>query len=156
MHQLSEAVTRVGFERFDRVAAAAATKPPEISVLPNGVISMTWRAYELIGTPAYVEFYYDRAEGLVGIAPTSDKSNGYQVRLPRPKGDANEPTKGKVSVRGATFFKYYDIEADEKYSREPELVDGMLTFEVPRTSHPPAQISAPTVHEFLTREEPPF
>jgi hypothetical protein len=149
----------MGFERFDRASAAAATKPPEVVVLTNGVISMTWQAYQMIGEPTYVEFFYDRAEQLVGIAPTSDKANGYQVRLPRVAGKELGEAKGKVSVRGATFFKYYDIEPSAKYTETPELVENMLVFQarpgkkeqVPRISRPEAAPDEEDPHDLASR-----
>ena len=147
----------MGFEKFDRASAVAATRPPEVVVLTNGVVSMTWQAYEMIGEPSYVEFYFDRDEELVGIAGTDDKANGYQVRLPRVAGREPGEAKGKVSVRGATFFKYYDIEPSAKYTETPQLVDKMLVFRArPGTKEQTPQISASTVKQVNSHGEAPF
>ena len=131
-------------------------KPAEVTVLTNGVISLTWRAYELIGKPEYVEFFFDRDAGVVGIAPADDKSNGYQVRLPRIADKNPSEAKGKVSVRGTAFLKFYGIEPIEKYKAVPSLEDGLLCFEVATRSNATAPtIFTPTVEQFLMEKEPP-
>lgn len=142
----------MGFERFDKAIAIAVNKDPEVTVLPDGVISMTWRAYEMIGAPKAVEFFYDRERNVMGLAPADDDSNGYVVRQPR------DNARGRVSVRGAAVFKFYDIDIPERFKVRPTMEQGLLCFPVvePDDRHHDNSFPTPSVEEFLHSEEPPF
>ncbi|MGJ9413963.1 hypothetical protein ACHAAC_14765 [Aeromicrobium sp. CF4.19] len=114
----------MGFERFEKSVASAVNKDPEVTVLPDGVISMTWKAYEMLGTPGTVEFFFDRDREVMGLAPAEDEGNGYMVRRPK------AGSKGRVSVRGTSVFKFYAIELLSKHRTVPTMENGLLTFPV--------------------------
>lgn len=115
----------MAFERFDKRDAVAVNKDAQVSVLPNGIVSLTWRAYEEFGRPEAIEFLFDRSRGVVGLVATQKANpNGYAVRLPR------DDAKGKVSVRGTALFKYYDVRIPKQIRAEPFFEDGILCFKV--------------------------
>lgn len=143
----------MGFERFDKSLASAVNKPAEVSVLPSGVISLTWRAFEMINCPDQVEFFFDREERVVGIAASSDATNAYQVRRPRVAGKDQSNARGTVTIRGAALFTYYDIDLSEKFTAEPFLRDDLLCFALP--GHTPKTL-AESAGSSATSEEPPF
>lgn len=140
----------MGFERFDKATAIAVIKDPEVTVLPDGVVSMTWRAYEMIGTPRAVEFFFDRDRRVIGLGPADDDSNGYTVRQPR------DNARGRVSVRGATVFKFYNIDITQKFKVTPTLEQGLLCFPVADVDgRHDTSFPTPSVEDFLREEEPP-
>lgn len=140
----------MGFEKFDKATAIAVNKDPEVTVLPDGVVSMTWRAYEMIGTPRAIEFFFDRDRRMIGLGPADDDSNGYTVRQPR------DSARGRVSVRGAAVFKFYNIDITQKLKVTPTLEQGLLCFPVADLDDRHTQsLSTPSVGNFLREEEPP-
>ena len=123
-------LTSMTFERFDKAAAVAVTKPPRVAVSTSGVISLTWQAYELLNRPEYVEFFYDAEREVIALGSATDSSNAYQVRMPRPI-DGSSEARGSVSVRGETFLKYYKIPYQVLWRRIPWLEGDLLCFSVP-------------------------
>lgn len=143
----------MAFERFDKAAATAVTKDPEVVVAVSGVISLTWRAYEMIGTPDAVEFFFDRDKAVLALAPCSaNDSNGYLVRKPRTAAGEGGDARGTVSVRGVSVLKYYEVDYSHKFRRKPYVEGDLLCFEVPLKSIAPAA-EAPIAS--FTTEEPP-
>ena len=117
----------MAFEKFDKKVATAVNKDEQVTVLTNGLISLTWRAFEMLGEPQAVEFFYDRARGVVALSPTNkENTDGYAVRLPR------DDAKGKVTVRGTALFKYYGIDISKTFKSKPVMEDNLLCFEVPQ------------------------
>lgn len=119
----------MAFERFDKAAAVAVTKPARVTVSTAGVFSLTWRAFEMLGQPEYVEFFFDSERKVIAIAPAEERANGYQVRLPRGGGGASNG-RGAVSVRGETFLKYYGIDFSKVWRRMPWIEEKYLCFSV--------------------------
>lgn len=117
----------MAFERFDKAAAVAVTKPPRVSVSAAGIVSLTWQAFVSLGQPEYVEFYFDPERRVVAIASAEDRSNAYQVRLPR-SGGVESGGRGAVSFRGETFLKYYGIDFSKAWRRTPWMEDKYLCF----------------------------
>ena len=143
----------MAFERFDKSAAVAVNKEPSVMVAPNGVISLTWRAFEMLGKPNSVVFLYDHEESVIGILGCSDDDpDAYVVRRPRPTPSDPDP-KGTVSIRGTALFKFYEIPINKKLKSTPYMQDNMLCFALDK----PTQVSPETkVETFTTYEEPPF
>ncbi|PZS28023.1 MAG: hypothetical protein DLM58_17790 [Pseudonocardiales bacterium] len=119
----------MGFERFDKVAAVAVTKPARVTVSTAGVFSLTWKAYEMLEKPPYVAFFYDAERRVIGISASESDVNSYQVRLPRTE-SGGPGARGAVSFRGETFLKYYEINFSKVWRRTPWMEANFLCITV--------------------------
>jgi len=123
----------MAFEKFDKSAAIAVTKPARVSVSTSGIFSLTWKAYEMLGTPKYVEFFFDAERRVIAIAPAEEPSNAYQVRLPRTD-ESGPGVRGAVSLRGETFLKYYGIDFSRVWRRTPWIEGKFLCFSLDKSA----------------------
>ena len=119
----------MAFEAFNKKDAAAANKDAEMTVLSNGLISLTWRAFEMLGQPDAVQFLFDESRSVIALNPVDkDDDNAYATRRPK------DGAKGAVSVRGTTMLRYYDLEVSDTYKATPFMEDGYLCFEISPTT----------------------
>lgn len=119
----------MSFEKFDKRDAAAANKAASVTVLKNGLVSLTWRAYTDLGQPDAVQFLFDRSRRVVALESVDKNADGaYAVRKPK------DGVKGAVSVRGTAMLEYYGLTVLERYRTTPFMEDGYLCFKMPKTN----------------------
>lgn len=122
-------MTYMAFERFNKAEAVAVAKPARVSVSTSGILSLTWQAFEMLGKPTFVEYFYDPERRVIAIAPAVDEANAYQVRMPRGDRGASA-SRGAVSLRGETFLKYYDLDFSTVWRRTPWMEGNYLCFSI--------------------------
>lgn len=114
----------MGFVKYDR-SAQPATTVPTITVQRSGSLGISRAAYQLIGSPEAVEFFWDADRHMVGVGPAAkDALGSYPVRL---NGAAE---RGPVTVSAVAFTKHIGLELKEAYRWVVTLEDDMLVFDV--------------------------
>jgi hypothetical protein len=116
----------MGFVKYDKTAQPATTVPT-ITVQRSGSLGISRAAYQLIGSPDAVEFFWDADRKMVGVGPsTRDALGSYPIRHSGP--DNSE--RGPVAASALAFTKHIGLDLTEAQRWVVELEDGMLVFDV--------------------------
>lgn len=116
----------MGFVKYDK-SSQPATTVPTITVQRSGSLGISRAAYQLIGSPEAVEFFWDADRHMIGVGPASkDALGSYPVR---PNGTGTSQ-RGPVTVSAVAFTKHIGLELKEAYRWVVELEEGMLVFDV--------------------------
>jgi len=110
------------FEKFDRSKAVYGRKP-NVTIQARGIISINQSAYRRMGSPGFVDLYFDPESNRIGIQGTTDADSGLNVRV------ADQPGAAAV-IGGTSFTKYYDIDTRQSRRWEPEFEGDMLIIDL--------------------------
>ena len=100
-------------------------KEPYVTMLRTGVISMNVIAYELLGRPLFLEFFYDKGEKIVGLKPHHQETEfSYPVR------ELKSAAGGSFSASAKAFMLYYEIPMDSSIRRTAFLSDGLVCVDL--------------------------
>lgn len=115
-------VNLLSFEKFERSKAVLGRKP-NVTIQARGIISINQSAYVRIGSPEYVDLFYDPHENLIGIQRAEDREEGHRVRVADQKG-------ASAVVSGTAFTNYYGIPNKESLRWEPSFRGQMLIVDL--------------------------
>jgi hypothetical protein len=113
------------FEVFKRNRSPA-IKPPAVTVLHRGQLSMNEAAFTELGSPKAVELLYSPAEQLVGIRAADPAEPHAYV----PRTAAKNKGHGPYIVSGAAFFSHYGIIMDKTVRFDVTVNDGILIIDL--------------------------
>lgn len=101
------------FEKFTKTGGSFA---PVISLRKQGAIGLSQGAlqhFKLTEGDWYVVLYFDKSANVLGIKPTSDKTEEGAIKLvKRTATSPNGKTSISSSVAAKSFFEYYQISTD--------------------------------------------
>jgi hypothetical protein len=113
------------FEVFKRTRSPA-IKPPAVTVLHRGQLSLNEAAFAQLGSPKAVELLYSHADRLIGIRAVDPAEPHAYI----PRTAAKNKDHGPYIVSGAAFFSHYGIAMDNTVRYEVTVNDGILTIDL--------------------------
>lgn len=121
LEALLERGSVVGFELFDR-RAAALSDGPRVTVQKRGIVGLNASAHDLIGRASMVEFLYDRSRQVLALRPAEGSPHGYSLREPSET--------GYTSVSAVALANAYGLDVSESRRYTPFVEQDMLCIDL--------------------------
>jgi len=113
------------FEVFKRNRSPA-IKPPAVTVMQRGQLSLNEAAFVDLGSPKAVELMYSRADRLIGIRAVDPAEPHAYI----PRTAAKNKGHGPYIVSGAAFFSHFGISLDRTTRYKATMQDDILTVDL--------------------------
>lgn len=125
------------WELFEKIPSGRTARNMRVSLNERGAFALNRKVLDKLGGPAFVELYFDKVNGLIGMKPVSNETKfAYPVRR---QGKANS-----WLVRALAFLTHYNIKVKGTYLfAEPTIEDGMLVVDITKASQISARKSKP-------------
>lgn len=112
----------MAFEVF-RKSDAVYGRSPNVTVQPQGLMSINQGAYFRMGSPRLVLLMYDRENSLIGVQGTENAEDGHKVRVAKRPGSP-------AIVSASAFFNFYGIAPSETRRWTPLFEDEVLIIDL--------------------------